>query len=128
MYYPRLKSRNFIRGGRLDKPVAQARVVQTPMAAHLRPGFPMERFVGFAPPTEPVLEADPAIAAMTTCDLDGGPVFCRGPAKAVRLFPIGGQGTRVPLWLGAAVPAFGILVALPTPPGQGGPATRELAR
>ena len=98
------------------------------MAAHLPPGRPREQFVGFAPLTEPVLESDPAIAAMTTCDLDGAPVFCRGPAKAAPLLLIGGQGTRVPLWLGSAVPASGLLFALPTPPGQGGPATRELAR
>lgn len=40
-----------------------------------------------------------------------------------QLFLIGGQETEVLPWLGSAVLSFGILFALPTPPGQGGSAT-----
>ena len=51
-----------------------------------------------------------------------------GPMIVAQLFLIGGQEAQVLLWLGSAVLAFGILFALPSPPGQGGPAAREIAR
>ena len=66
----------------LDKLVAQARVVQTTMEAYLRPGLPLKQFVGFATLTEPILESDPAVAAMTTFDFNGVPVFSSGSATA----------------------------------------------
>ncbi len=66
----------------LDKLVAQARVVQTTMEAYLRPGLPLKQFVGFATLTEPILESDPAVAAMTTFDFNGAPVFSSGEATA----------------------------------------------
>ena len=62
----------------LEKLVAQGRVVQSTMEAYLRPGLPLKQFVGFATLTEPILEADPAIAAMTTFDRNGEQVFGSG--------------------------------------------------
>ncbi len=69
----------------LDKLVAQARVVQNTMEAYLRPGLPLKQFVGFARLTEPILESDPAVAAMTTFDFNGAPVFSSGSATAALL-------------------------------------------
>ena len=75
----------------IEKLAAQARVVQNAMETFLRPGLPMQQFVGFATSTEPILASDETIAAMTAFDRNGRQIFVSGDDQ-ITLLPTTSAG------------------------------------
>ncbi|MCY4238232.1 MAG: MFS transporter [Rhodospirillaceae bacterium] len=59
----------------VDKMIAQAEIVQTPLNTYLRAGLPLEHFPGFAQIGRRVLSSDPSILSITVTDSSGKPIF-----------------------------------------------------
>ena len=70
-----------------EKLAAQGRLLQTKIEHFLRPGLPLQQFVGFRTSAEPILASDSTIASISIFDRDGAPVFEVGEAGR-KLLPV----------------------------------------
>lgn len=62
----------------IEKLVSQGQVAQSVMETFLRPGLPMHQFVGFTPLTEPMVNADDLLDAISAHDVNGERIFTSG--------------------------------------------------
>lgn len=72
----------------VEKLVSQGSIAQSVMETFVRPGLPMHQFVGFAPMTESLVEADPLIDNIAAYDATGQRIFTTNGGNAIRLLPI----------------------------------------
>ena len=71
----------------VEKLVSQGSIAQSVMETFVRPGLPMHQFVGFAPMTESLVEADPLIDNIAAYDATGQRIFTTAGGNAIRLLP-----------------------------------------
>lgn len=71
----------------IEKLVAQGQVIQTSVESFVKPGLPIQQFVGFNQLAEPMVKADPLIDAIGFYDMTGQRVFNAGEAEARQLGP-----------------------------------------
>ncbi len=64
----------------IEKLVAQGQVVQTAVEQFVKPGLPIQQFVGFNQLADPMVKADPLIDAISFYDLTGQRIFNAGEA------------------------------------------------
>ena len=65
----------------VEKSVAQAELVRSPMETYLRPGLPLRQFTGFNQLTNSMIESDRTLVSMIVELTDGELVFSAGDAK-----------------------------------------------
>ena len=75
-----------------EKLAAQGRLLQTTMEHFLRPGLPLQQFVGFRTSAEPILASDATIASISIFDRAGSPVFEVGEVDQ-KLLPVKTEGS-----------------------------------
>lgn len=73
----------------LDKAMAQAELVRSPMETYLKPGLPLRQFTGYNQLTNSMIEGDRTLISMNVEISDGEIVFSSGDAKARTLPPSG---------------------------------------
>ena len=71
----------------VEKSVAQAELVRSPMETYLRPGLPLRQFTGFNQLTNSMIESDRTLVSMIVELTDGELVFSAGDAKTRTLAP-----------------------------------------
>ena len=71
----------------VEKSIAQAELVRSPMETYLRPGLPLRQFTGFNQLTNSMIEADSTLLSMIVETTDGELVFSAGDAKRRTLPP-----------------------------------------
>ncbi len=64
----------------IEKLVAQGQVVQNSVESFIKPGLPVQQFVGFNQLADPMVKADPLIDAISFYDLSGQRIFNSGEA------------------------------------------------
>ena len=74
----------------LEKLIAQGRVVQSAINNFLRPGLPLDQYVGFNTRAGTIMSSDPAIAAIVVFDQNGRAVFGVGD-KSIPLLSEAGK-------------------------------------
>ncbi len=68
-----------------EKLAAQGRLLQTTIEQFLRPGLPLEQFVGFRTKAEPIMASDETIASIVAFDRVGNPIFVTDEAEVTPL-------------------------------------------
>ena len=71
----------------VEKSLAQAELVRTPLETYLRPGLPLRQFTGYKQLTTAMIESDRTLISMIVELTDGELVFSAGDAKARTLPP-----------------------------------------
>lgn len=66
----------------VEKGMAQAELVRTPIENYLRPGLALSQYTGFNQLTDPMIAADRTLVSMIVDHLDGDAVFIAGDAKS----------------------------------------------
>lgn len=74
----------------IEKLVAQGQVVQTSIEQFVRPGLPIQQYVGFSQLTEPMVKSDPLIDAIGFFDASDARVFMAGDIAV----PLLGNGSE----------------------------------
>lgn len=69
----------------IEKLISQGQVAQSVMETFVRPGLPMQQFVGFGPLTEAMVDADPLIDNIAAYDAVGGRVFTTNSGNSIKL-------------------------------------------
>ena len=64
----------------IEKLVAQGQVVQTSIEQFVKPGLPVQQYIGFGQLADPMVKADPLIDAISFYDLTGERIFNSGEA------------------------------------------------
>lgn len=62
----------------MEKLVAQGQVVQSAVESFVRPGLPIQQFVGFNQLTDPMVKNDPLLDGISFHDINGARVFAAG--------------------------------------------------
>lgn len=69
----------------VNKLISQGQVVQSAIEAFVRPGLPMQQFVGFSTMVDSLVEADPLIDNVAAYDAVGGRVFSSASGSQIKL-------------------------------------------
>jgi predicted MFS family arabinose efflux permease len=73
----------------IQKLVSQGQIVQSAVEGFVRPGFPIQQFVGFNSLAEPMAKADDLLDSISAHDMNGNRIFAAGDQKAVMLTDAG---------------------------------------
>jgi MFS family permease len=79
-------------GFQFDKLSAQGEILKTSIETYLQSGSPLKRYIGFAPLTSPILDADASISEIRVVSGSGKTVFTNGRSGAT-VKPISGEFT-----------------------------------
>ena len=85
----------------IEKLVAQGQVVQSAIETFVRPGLPIQQFVGFGQLAEPMVKADPLIDAISAYNMENEQVFYSGEQRTYLLknaeasYKLGEDGAEV---------------------------------
>ena len=71
----------------IEKGMAQAELVRSPMETYLRPGLPLRQFSGFKGLTSSITDGDQTVVAVVVEATDGDRVFSAGDGGGVRTLP-----------------------------------------
>ena len=69
----------------IEKLVAQAQIVQTSLEAFVRPGLPIQQYVGFGQLADPMVKSDPLIDGISFYDSNELRVFSSGDPLLERI-------------------------------------------
>lgn len=85
----------------IEKLIAQGQVVQSSIETFVRPGLPIQQFVGFVQLAEPMVKADPLIDAISAYNSENEQVFTSGETRTYLLknaeasYKLGEEGAEV---------------------------------
>jgi MFS family permease len=71
----------------IEKLISQGQIAQSALETFVRPGLPMQQFVGFAAMAGPMVEADPLIDNVSAYDASGTRVFTSSGGTGIMLLP-----------------------------------------
>ncbi len=69
----------------IEKLISQGQIAQSVMETFVRPGLPLQQFVGFGPLTDTLVEADPLVDNVSAYDATGNRVFSSASGSQIKL-------------------------------------------
>jgi MFS family permease len=73
----------------IQKLVSQGQIVQSAVEGFVRPGFPIQQFVGFNSLAEPMAKTDDLLDSISAHDMNGNRIFTAGDQKTMMLTDAG---------------------------------------